>query len=94
MSKVSLSVKKKGRALDLSHLPKSIGETLHRLTSDTDSAIAASALRTMAVLKRTIMEQSPHAEAKKDTDQRRDSLAALAKVIGGMNNPFFPFPSL
>jgi len=80
MSKASLSAKGKSVAFDLRHLPKSIGETLHRLASDTDSAIAASALRTIAVFKRAIME------ARNDPDQSKESLAALAGIVGGMND--------
>ena len=80
MSKASLSAKGKSVAFDLRHLPKSIGETLHRLASDTDSAIAASALRTIAVFKRAIME------ARNDPDQSKDSLAALAGIVGGIND--------
>ena len=68
MSKASLSSTGKRVAFDLRHLPKSISDTLYRLTSDTDSAIAASAQRTMAVFKRAIMEHVLHTQPRTDDD--------------------------
>jgi hypothetical protein len=90
VSKVYLSSTKKHVTFDLHHLPKSIGDTLHRLTSDTDSAIAASAQRTMAVFKRAMMEHVLHTEPRTDDDGSKDSLTALAEAIGDMNIPLFP----
>jgi hypothetical protein len=88
MSKASLSSTRKGMTFELHHLPKSTGDTLHRLTSDTDSAIAASAQRTMAVFKRAIMEHVLHTKPRTDDDGSKDSLTAEA--IGDMNIPLFP----
>jgi hypothetical protein len=94
MSKASLSstLSSTGKrvAFDLRHLPKSICDTLLRLTSDTDLGIAASAQRTMAVFKRAIMEHVFHPEPRTDDDGSKDSLTAPAKAMGDMNIPFFP----
>jgi len=90
MSKASLSSTGKRVAFDLRHLPKSISNTLQRLTSDTDSAIAASAQRTMAVFKRAIMEHVLHTEPRTNDDGSKDSITALAEAMGDMNIPLFP----
>jgi hypothetical protein len=90
MSKASLSPTGKRVAFDLCHLPKSIGDTLLRLTSDTDSAIAASAQRTMAVCKRAIMEHVLHPEPRTDDDGSKNSLSAPADAIGDLAILLFP----
>ena len=90
MSKASLSSTGKRVTFDLRHLPKSISDTLQRLTSDTDSAIAASAQRTMAVFKRAIMEHVLHTEPRTNDDGSKDSVTALAEAMGDMNIPLFP----
>ena len=85
MSRACLSNNVKGVvALDL---PKTIGDALQRLTSDTDSAIAASALRTMAIFKRALLEQLSDAERRNDPDRSKETVAALAEVVGGMDDP-------
>ena len=85
MSRASLSNHVRGvAALDL---PKTIGDSLQRLTSDTDSAIAASALRTVAIFKRALLEQLSDAERRNDPDRSKETVAALAEVVGDMNDP-------
>ena len=59
-------------------LPMSIDE---HPTMDSDSAIAASALRTMAIFKRALLEQQANAE---DTRQSTDT---IAEDVGGMKDP-------
>lgn len=85
MSRASLSNNVKGVvALDL---PKSIGDALQRLTSDTDSVVAASALRTVAIFKRALLEQLSDAERRNDSHRSKETVAALAEVVGGMDDP-------
>ena len=92
----SLSIKSKGVTLDL---PMSTGYTLNRLTWDTDCEIAASALRTQAIFKRALMEQSADANAEaheeKGHDPSKDIVLALPEVYGSMTSPpsLTPSPS-
>ena len=84
ISRAALSAKIKGVT---SVLRMSIGDTLQRLTLDSDPAIAASALRTMAIFKRALLEQQEKAEATKDARQSTDSIVTLAGDVGGKKDP-------
>jgi hypothetical protein len=96
MSRGFLSIKAKDATLDL---PISIGHTLHRLTGDTDSEIAASALRAHAMFKRAHTKQPADAGAEahkeKDYDHSNDVTLGLPKVVGTMMSspPLTPSPS-
>ena len=68
-------------------LPTPIDDTLRHLTLDSDPVIAASALRTMAIFKRALLEQQANAETTKDARQRTDTIATLAEDVGGMKDP-------
>jgi len=87
MSRASLSVKVKDMA---SVLPLTLCDTLHRLTSDCDSAIAASAIRTVALFKRAIQEQRVNAEATKDAERSKDMVAASTEGVGIMEGQLAP----
>jgi hypothetical protein len=84
ISKASLTVREKGVTLDM---PKSLGDTLHRLSADTDPAIAVSALRTRAVFKRAITERILEADTRRDPNGSKESITALAEVVSGLNDP-------
>jgi len=88
MSRASLSDNGKNvKGVVALDLPKSIGDALHHLTSDTDSVIAASAVRTVAIFKRALLEQPSHTERSNDPDRSKETVAALAGAVGGMNDP-------
>jgi hypothetical protein len=89
MSRAALAAKIKNVTLVL---PASIGDTLQRLTLDSDSAVAASALRTMAIFKRALLEQQASAEAAKDAGQSTDTIATLAEdvQVGPLKGPLSP----
>jgi len=71
-------------ALDL---PQSVVEALEHLTSDIDSVIAASAVKTVAIFKRALLEQHSHTEHSIDPDRSKETVAALPEAVGGMNDP-------
>jgi len=71
-------------------LPMSIGGALQRLTSDSDSTVAASALRTMAIFKRALLEQQASAGATKDARQSTDKIATLIEDVGPMRGRLSP----
>jgi len=84
ISRAALSAKTKDVTMVL---PMSIDDTLQRLTMDSDSAIAASALRTMAIFKRALLEQQPDPEVTKVTRQSTDTIATPTEDVGGMKDP-------
>jgi hypothetical protein len=95
MSRVSLSIKPRGVILGL---PRSIGDTLYRMTTDSDSEIKASALRTHALYKCALLEQPADADAEADKEKGHDHLkaivVALPEVVGRINPPTLtPSPS-
>ena len=84
ISRASLSDNAKGVvAVDF---PKSIRDALQHLTSDTDSVIRASALRTVAIFTRAFPEQFSDAERRNDPERIKETVAAPAEVDGGMND--------
>jgi hypothetical protein len=84
LSRVFLSVK--GLALEL---PRSLGNILQRLSRDPDPTIAFTALSTIAVLERALLEQLSDAEAKKDADRIQETTEVLAEAVGE-NDPLSP----
>jgi len=85
MSRASLSIKDMDPVL-----PLTLCDTLHRLTSDTDSAIAASAIRAVAIFKRAILEQRVNADATKDAEWSKDTVAAPAEGVGSVKDQVSP----
>jgi hypothetical protein len=69
------------------NLPKPIREALKLLTSDSDSVIAASALRTAAIVERALLEQLSRTEPGSDPDRSKETVAPLAEAVGDMNDP-------
>ena len=90
MSNATLSNNVGGMILDL---PESIDATLQLLTFDADPAIAVSALRTMSIFKRALLEHwKLRADARGNTgpDRSNDTIVARAGNIDAMNDPLYP----
>lgn len=85
ISRASLSIKDMDPVL-----PLALCDTLHRLTSDTDSAIAASAIRAVAIFKRAILEQRVNADGTKDAERSKDTVAAPAEGVSSMKGQVSP----
>jgi hypothetical protein len=83
MSRVSLSINSRSVALNL---PKSIRDALDHLAIDHNSEIKASALRTKALLRRTLLEHPAGAEVdkEKDHDHIQDIVTVLPEVADSM----------
>lgn len=90
MSNATLCNNVEGMILDL---PKSIDVTLQLLTFDTDPAIAVSALRTMSIFKRALLEHYAPRKLRTDArgntgpDRSNDTVAARAGNMDAMNEP-------
>jgi hypothetical protein len=86
LSKAVSSLTVQGLTLDLPH---AIGHKLQHLSRDQDPKIAFAAVKTIAVLERTLLEQLSDAEVRMDPNRSAELAELLAAAIGE-NDPASP----